>query len=172
MTAPNADYWVDKLGLEPHPEGGFYREVYRAGESVGPAGLPERFGGPRPFSTSIYFLLRAGDVSGFHRLKSDEVWHFYEGRPLALHILEGGGRCRTVRLGNNPALGEAFQAVVPAGFWFGAEVASPEGFSLVGCTLAPGFAFADFELARRADLLAEFPAQAGLIRRLTSSSAI
>jgi predicted cupin superfamily sugar epimerase len=163
----DAALWIEKLGLNSHPEGGFYREVYRAAESVGTAGLPNRFGGPRAFSTSIYFLLRAGDVSRFHRLKSDEIWHFYDGQPLVLHILDRDGGHRVIRLGRNHEAGEAFQIVVPAGLWFGAEVAAPDGFSLVGCTLAPGFDFVDFELARREFLLSEFPGHEDLIRCLT-----
>jgi len=169
MVRLKPEYWIQKLGLVPHPEGGFYREVYRAGESVAEEGLPRRFGGPRPFSTSIYFLLRSGDVSRFHRLKADEIWHFYEGGALLIHILGRGGEGRVIRLGRNPEAGEAFQAVVPAGVWFGAEVGSSDGFSLVGCTLAPGFEFADFELARRADLLAECPGHPEIISRLTKA---
>ena len=160
-------FWIEKLGLAPHPEGGFYREVYRAPETIPRAGLPERFKGPRAFSTSIYFLLRADEVSSFHRLQADEIWHFYEGRPLLLHILDHDGSPRAIRLGRDAAAGEIYQALAPAGCWFGAEVVAPEGFSLVGCTLAPGFDFADFELAGRSDLLAAFPGQAELIRRLT-----
>jgi predicted cupin superfamily sugar epimerase len=167
MLISDAAFWIEKLGLEPHPEGGFYRQVYRAGEFVEAEALPDRFGGRRAFSTSIYFLLRAGDVSRFHRLKSDEIWHYHDGRPLLLHILEREGEHRAIRLGKNSETGEAFQAVVPAGLWFGAEVDAFDGFSLVGCTLAPGFDFADFELARREPLLAEFPAHEDLIRRLT-----
>jgi hypothetical protein len=167
MKKRDAAFWIKTLGLAPHPEGGFYREVYRAAEAIPRRGLPKRYAAPRPFSTSIYYLLRAGDVSRFHRLRSDEVWHFYDGRPILLHLLGDDGGHRIVRLGRDATAGETFQAVVPAGRWFGAEVKGRTGYSLVGCTLAPGFDFADFELARREKLLKAFPARAALVGRLT-----
>jgi predicted cupin superfamily sugar epimerase len=164
---PTADHWIRFLELTPHPEGGYYREIYRAGETIPRQALPRRYDGPRVFSTSIYFLLKSGQVSRLHRLASDEIWHFYDGGPLLIHAIDRGGAYQTVRLGPDPASGGTFQAVVPGGTWFGAEVPSPGLFSLVGCTLAPGFEFADFELGRREDLLRLFPGQASLIVRLT-----
>jgi len=160
--------WIAALGLAPHPEGGFYRETYRAAGRIGKAGLPARYGGPRAYATLIYFLLRRGDVSRLHRLRSDEIWHFYAGGRLTLHLIDPRGRYRRIRLGPNPGRGERFQAVVPAGTWFGATVDAPAAYALVGCTVAPGFEFADFELGGRAGLLRRFPAHRRIIERLTA----
>jgi len=163
----SADYWIEKLSLTPHPEGGYYREIYRAPESVLKEALPERFEGSRPFSTSIFFLLKSGQVSRLHRLKSDEIWHFYEGCPVQIHIIHPDGVYSEIKLGRNSNADQVFQAVVPAGTWFGAEVLAAEGYALVGCTVAPGFNFADFELGRRDQLLSRFPRLADQIKKLT-----
>jgi len=159
--------WIELLGLRPHPEGGFYREVYRSGETISPAGLPPRFPGPRSLATSIYYLLAADEISAVHRLRSDEIWNFYEGSPLVLVILRDPSEAEEIRLGRGAARGEVLQAVVPAGCWFGAYVLEPNSFSLVGCSLAPGFEFADFELGRRQELLSLFPRHRELIEKLT-----
>ena len=160
MSSP--DHWITQLDLLPHPEGGWYRETYRAAEAIPAAGLPARFDGPRAFGTSIYFLLPAASFSAFHRIRSDELWHFHAGDPLELHLLHADGRHEVKPVGPG-----AFQAVAPAGCWFGARVAAGGSFTLVGCTVAPGFDFADFELARRGNLLSQFPAHADIIRALT-----
>jgi predicted cupin superfamily sugar epimerase len=153
------------LGLTRHPEGGWYRETYRATGTIPGALFPERAAGERSFSTAIYFLLERGDLSAFHRIKSDELWHFHAGAPLIVHLITPEGAHRFLTLGNDPAAGESFQGVVPAGCWFGAETTG--AFSLVGCTVAPGFDFADFEMGSRSDLLSRFPVHAGIITRLT-----
>jgi hypothetical protein len=161
---------IGTLGLEPHPEGGYFRETYRAGENVEASALPARFAGARSFSTAIHFLLTADTFSAFHRIASDEVWHFYAGAPINLEVLHPEGRHETIRLGNDPSAGMRFQAVVPAGCWFGAALAGnpdPEDFALVGCTVAPGFDFEDFELAERAVLFDAYPAHRAMIERLT-----
>lgn len=160
---------ISQLDLQPHPEGGWYRENYRATELIPEGGLPERFAGPRSFATSIYFLLTSDSFSALHRIKSDEQWHFYAGDRLMLHLLEPPGGYRRLFLGPNLGAGEDFQAVVPAGCWFGATVPRPGSFALVGCTVAPGFNFADFELGRRTDLVRLFPQHQELITRLTRS---
>lgn len=167
MTEPTAEELVRSLKLVRHPEGGWYSESYRSIETVSAASLPERFGGPRSLSTAIYFLLERGEFSALHRIKSDELWHFYAGAPLAVRALTPEGRVLHVKLGPDLAAGETFQAVVPAGCWFGAEPLGAGAYSLVGCTVAPGFDFADFEMADRKELLRQFPAQSDLIRRLT-----
>lgn len=154
--------WIDELRLQPHPEGGWFRETYRSADSIPAAALPPRFAGARAFSTSIYFLLPAGAFSAFHRIRSDEVWHFHDGDALELHLLHPDGRHEVRPVGPG-----AFQAVAPAGCWFGARVAAGGRYALVGCTVAPGFDFADFEMARRGDLLSQFPACADIIRALT-----
>ena len=168
----SAAYWVARLGLERHPEGGYYRETYRSAEQIAGDALPDRFGGPRSFSTAIYFLLEGHDVSALHRIRSDEVWHFYTGAPLTVHTIAPDGAYSAVRLGRNAAAGETFQAVVPAGCWFGASVDPPGTYALVGCTVAPGFAFEDFELGDRADLIARYPQHRAIIERLTRGTAV
>jgi predicted cupin superfamily sugar epimerase len=156
---------VRQLGLQPHPEGGYFRETYRAGESIAAGRLDRRYGGARATSTAIYYLLEAGQRSALHRLKSDEIFHFYAGDPLQIiEIAPDGGLTETL-LGADLAAGAIPQHVIPAGAWFGAL---PTGrFTLVGCTVAPGFDFGDFELAEAAPLLAAFPQHAAWIRRLT-----
>ncbi len=159
--------WVRALALRPHPEGGYYRETYRAAEEIPASGLPARFGGARACSTAIYFLLKSGQVSHLHRIKSDELWHYYAGSPLTLHVWFAGGRYRTLRLGCRVNEGQQPQILVPAGAWFGATVDRTRSYSLVGCTVAPGFDFADFEFAERSALLKRFPRQRRLVERLT-----
>lgn len=158
-----AEYWVRHLRLQPHPEGGFFGETYRSALEITPEGYPGR----RPASTAIYFLITAAAFSAFHRLRSDEGWHFYTGSPLRLHLIHPDGSLETRLLGADPAQGQQFQTVVPAGVWFAAEVPAPDGYCLAGCTVAPGFDFADFELAERAALSAAYPQHAELIRMLT-----
>lgn len=161
----DARFWIETLGLIPHPEGGWFKETYRSSEAIPLAGLPPRFPGPRSLCTSIYFLLEPGQFSALHRIKSDEIWHFHEGGPLTVQVLSPSGESHALRLGRNAERGERFQAVVPAGSWFGAETGGD--FSLVGCTVAPGFDFTDFDMADRTDLCKSFPHQQALIRRLT-----
>jgi predicted cupin superfamily sugar epimerase len=155
------------LGLQPHPEGGWYRESYRAAETVASDALPERYTGPRSHATAIYFLLDSANFSALHRLKSDEQWHFYSGSPLTIHVIYADGRYTPIKLGPSLAQGETFQAVVPHGCWFGASVDIPDSHALVGCSVAPGFDFADFEIATRVSLCDKFPQHTDLITRLT-----
>lgn len=163
----NAEEIINALGLERHPEGGWFRETYRATEMVPYAALPNRFSGDRSFCTAIYFLLKKGEFSVFHRIKSDELWHFHAGASMTIHVITPEGDYWTLPLGADLFAGDSFQTVVPAGCWFGAEVTGEGEFSLVGCTVAPGFDFADFEIAERESLLRQFPAHKELIQRLT-----
>lgn len=163
ITAPAL---IEHLELVRHPEGGWYRETYRASETLASHALPARFGGVRSLSTAIYFLLSEGDISALHRIKSDEVWHFYAGSALNVHCIFPDGAHQVFKLGTNMAAGEQFQAVVPGGCWFGAELAEG-GFALVGCTVAPGFDFADFELGQAKQLCSHYPQHEALINRLT-----
>ena len=158
---------IAALNLQPHPEGGWYRETYRAPETVASSALPERFDGQRSHATAIYFLLNSESFSALHRLKSDELWHFYSGSPLTVHVIHADGRYTPIKLGPDLAQGETFQAVVPHGCWFGATVDTPDCYALVGCSVAPGFDFADFEMADRESLSEEFPQHTELIARLT-----
>ncbi|MGL4550318.1 MAG: cupin domain-containing protein [Gemmataceae bacterium] len=161
---PTAQEWIDALELAAHPEGGWFREVYRSAEVIPHAALPPRFGGARAFSTAIYFLLRAGEVSAWHRIASDEGWHHLDGDPLTLHLISPDGGYRAERVGRDPAAGVFPFAVAPAGWWFGASV--ERGFALVSCTVAPGFDFADFEMPGRAGMEAAHPALVERIRDL------
>ena len=163
----DATYWRATLGLEPHPDGGYYRETYRSNAWLPQGSLPEGFSGPRQASTAIYFLLDGRGFNHMHRLKSDEMWHFYTGSSLTIHIILEDGANSQIRLGPETEAGQAFQRVVPAGCWFGATVDDPESFSLVGCTVAPGFDFEDFEMGNRGHLLARYPQHAAIIQRLT-----
>jgi predicted cupin superfamily sugar epimerase len=124
------------LDLAPHPEGGFYRETFRD---------PNRVMGGRAASTAIYYLLPAGQVSAWHRVDAAEIWHWHAGAPLALSLHETGAPRQTLRLGPDLAAGERPQGVVPAGVWQSAK--SLGAWTLVGCTVVPGFEFANFELA-------------------------
>jgi predicted cupin superfamily sugar epimerase len=160
-------YWIDRLGLAPHPEGGWFKETYRSAETLAAAGLPERFGGDRAFCTAIYFLLESGQFSAFHRIKSDELWFFHAGSAMAIHCLTADGQHRVIAIGPDHGQNAGFHAVVPAGSWFGAQPLEPDSFSLVSCTVAPGFDFSDFEMAERAALLALFPQQREIIVQLT-----
>ena len=161
-----ARYWIEKLGLEGHPEGGYFRQTYRAEMVIAKEALPG-FSGARTASTAIYFLLEAGNFSAFHRLRSDEVWHFYSGSAIVVHVIDPDGKYGKIRLGNDPEAGEVMQAVVKAGCWFASEMAVGAGFGLVGCTVAPGFEFDDFEMGNRAELAQRFPECEPLIQRLT-----
>lgn len=168
QDAKSAHYWTSNLFLSPHPEGGFYREVYRSTETIPHSALPPRFTGKRSFSTSIYYLLQKGDFSAFHRINSDEGWHFYAGGPLHVHILHNGQYQRVV-IGSEITEGHHLHYVVPAGAWFASEPGEGTSYSLVGCTVSPGFDFADFEMAERKSLLEIFPEHSAVITRLTRS---
>jgi predicted cupin superfamily sugar epimerase len=163
----DARYWIGRLGLAKHPEGGYYKETYRSKESIARESLPERFQGARAFSTAIYFLLPANEFSAFHRIKQDEVWHFYEGSSLTVHVITPAGEYVAIKLGRDPERGETHQAVVKAGCLFGASLDGEGTYGLVGCTVAPGFDFEDLEIPDRKELLARYPRHRGVIERLT-----
>ena len=163
----SASYWINHLKLQEHPEGGYYREVYRSGEFIQKKGLPNRYSSFRSFSTSIYFLLKGNQFSAFHRLKSDEIWHFYTGSPLILYIILNAGKLLTVNLGNDPTNKEVLQFAIPKGAWFASRPSRKNSFSLLGCTVAPGFDFDDFEMGRQEELLQYFPQHSQLIKDLT-----
>ena len=162
----NASYFIDHLALQPHPEGGHYREVYRAAAILPVSALPAGFTGDRNISTSIYYLLQAGEHSAFHRIRSDEGWHYYAGGTLWVHVIDAEGNYHCHHLGRQLDQGETFQFVVPANAWFASEPAPGSPFVLGGCTVAPGFDFADFELADRDRMLQEYPRHAAVINRL------
>jgi len=165
-TIRTLEYWIKHLGLLPHPEGGYYRETYRSREEIPGDCLPARFNGYRSLSTAIYFLLTAKDRSVFHRIKSDEMWHFHDGGPLNIYVLNERGLA-TYTLGPDPENGHQLQIVVPANHWFGALTIGNSNYTLASCTVSPGFDFQDFEIADRDQLLNEFPSEKEIITRLT-----
>ena len=158
----NAETIIRRLDLKPHPEGGFYREVYRSGQLTSFPG----FTNYRNICTSILFLLPGDDFSTFHRIRQDEIWHFYAGSALKLHVFEhGSSPYRCLKLGKSLANQETPLTVVPAG---SAQAAETTGkWTLAGCTVAPGFDFSDFTIADRGELLADFPNYAPIIFRLS-----
>jgi len=164
---PDASYWLDKLQLTRHVEGGAFREVYRSDLILPRKSLPLLFQGDRSASTHIYFLLAQGQFSAFHRIAADELWHFYAGDPLLVYEIAHNGRLATHRLGNDPEKEESFHTVISAGSWFASAPAEASEYALVGCTVAPGFDFADFELADRETLAGQYPEYASLIRKYT-----
>lgn len=167
MSKRTSEYWISRLQLATHIEGGAFREIYRSPVLAPLSALPSSFTGERSFCTSIYFLLQQHQFSAFHKIKSDEVWHFYYGDALIVYEIDRGGRMMEHRLGCDPDNNESFQCVISAGNWFAARLAPGGDYSLVGCTVSPGFDFADFELANRAALAATYPQHEDLIRQLT-----
>ena len=157
--------YIKKLQLKKHPEGGYYREVYRSGEKILADHLPKRYKSYRNFSTSIYFLLEGKQFSAFHLLKSDELWHFYNGSDLKVYIINPEGDLTLRKLGRTKD--SEFQIAIGKHCWFAAEIEDKKSFSLFGCTVAPGFEFEDFELGKREFLLKKFPQHKTLISRLT-----
>lgn len=166
VPALTADDVIRLLDLKPHPEGGHFSEVFRAQQAVTSAA----HGSPRSASTAIYFLLRAGEFSALHRVRSDEVWHHYAGDPLELHAFDQDGH-RLYELGSDLARGQRPFAVIPANAWQAARVcerrSASHGFALCGCTVAPGFDFADFELPARAQMLQHLAPYPELVMALT-----
>jgi predicted cupin superfamily sugar epimerase len=166
------DGLIKRFGLQPHPEGGYFRETFRGAQRVVRGGIrgdthDATPGETRSSSTAIYYLLCDGAHSAWHRIRSDEMWHFYAGEPIDIHVIDAAGQFRKHRLGNALTHADAvFQAVVPAGQWFAAELCDPATFALVGCTVAPGFEFSEFELADIAALKQTYPQHGALIERL------
>lgn len=160
-----SEIYIQKLKLKIHPEGGYYREIYRSPELI--PSLPDRYIGIHRFSTSIYYLLKGDQFSAFHRLKSDETWHFYEGCSLVLFIINTKGILTKKILGRNIKKDEHFQLVVDKGQWFAAHPLDHSSFTLAGCTLSPGFELSDFEMGNRDNLIKYYPQHSKIIKRLT-----
>ncbi|MCD4734618.1 MAG: cupin domain-containing protein [Bacteroidales bacterium] len=161
-----AQLWIKKLGLKRHPEGGFYREIYRSDEFINKKSLPERYSSYRNYSTSIYYLLAGIEISTFHRIKSDEIWHFYDGAPLFIYILKEDHTLQKVVLGNRIDKNELPQVVIKRGNWFAAEVSRKNSFTLTGCTVAPGFDFDDVEFAKKEEMTRSYPQYAQIFNKL------
>jgi len=162
----SADY-INKLGLIPHVEGGYYKEIYRSTLQIKQECLPEDFKGDRSAATCIYFLLEARQFSAFHRIASDELWHHLAGDPIDIYEINTNGDLIVHHLGHDLEKGQMPIAVVTAGNWFGSSIKLGGVFGLCSCTVAPGFDFADFELGIRADLSVAFPHHSSIIESLT-----
>ncbi|MCK4678523.1 MAG: cupin domain-containing protein [Bacteroidales bacterium] len=164
----NAEQWIKELDMSPLPEeGGWFKEVYRSDEFIPKNSLPDRFQGKRTFSTSIYYLLKSDEFSAFHRIKQDEIWHFYEGSSLTIHIIDQSGTYKQIKLGRDFDSGECFQATIDKENLLAATVKKQGSFSLIGCTVAPGFEFEDFEAPNRSQLLELYPEHKVVITKLT-----
>ena len=159
-------YFIEKLGLKEHPEGGYYSECLKSSDIIDAHSVDAAFGGDRRLWTSIYFLLKDREVSRFHRIKSDEIWYYHSVTPLVIHIITKEGELKKVRLGLDAEREEQPQVLVPKGCIFGALM-DGLGYSLVGCMVSPGFDYEDFELLSREDLIKEYPQHEFIIKRLT-----
>jgi predicted cupin superfamily sugar epimerase len=161
---------IDRLGMLPHPEeGGHFVETYKSQEVIPRKALPERYHGRRSFGTAIFYLLTPDTFSRLHRLESDEIFHFYLGDPVTMLQLRPDGGSEFLTLGQDIEAGQRLQVVVPAGTWQGSFLNEGGEYALLGCTVAPGFDYADYETGSRGDLLKEYPEQEELIVRLTPS---
>jgi predicted cupin superfamily sugar epimerase len=162
----SAKYWIEKLNMTAHPEGGWYKETFRDNRIVqaqSPGGEHKEYHA----STAIYFLLDDQSFSAFHRIGAAEAWHFYAGTGITIYSIDENGELKTVELGPNPEQGQVFSTVVPANVWFASRVNQIGGYALCGCTVAPGFEFAEFELASKNDLILRYPIHKNVIVGLT-----
>lgn len=160
---------IQELDLQPHPEGGYFKETYRSAKKIPQESLGNSYSGDRNVATCIYFLLDSDSFSALHRIQQDEIWHFYEGSTLEIHEIDLEGKYSCTKVGTDFQKGERPQYVVPAGHWFGATVVEKDSYSLVGCTVAPGFDFDDFEMASQNQLLKQYPEHEAIIKKLTRS---
>ena len=158
---------MNKLNLQPHPEGGMFKEIYKSDIYVEKNILSPGFSDRRSLVTSIYYMLTKDEVSRFHKLKADEIWHFLDGSPLLLHILDNSGNLKTFTLGNDIHHYEQPVLIIPHDNWFAAEVKDKSTYSLVSCTVSPGFEYNDLEFAQRKKLLEQYPSYKELIKRFT-----
>ena len=164
-----AEQLIKSLELIPHPEGGYYKETYRSQGEISQIALPKEFNGKRSYSTAIYFMLTNDSFSAFHKINQDEMWHFYDGAPIELHMITESGDYSLVIIGRNIEKDEFLQYVVPGGVWFASRVKNKAEFSLLGCTVAPGFDFNDFVLPTFKELSSTFPEHSAIIKELTAS---
>jgi hypothetical protein len=158
---------IEELKLQPHPEGGYFRETFRSKEIIKKENLPERYSGDRSMFTSILFMIDDKNFSAFHRLKTDELWYYNFGNSLLLTTIDEYGNLSEIILGSSFHIGEKLQHLVPAGSWMSASVLNEEGFSLIGCSMSPGFDYDDFELANREKLIELFPMHRVIIEKYT-----
>jgi uncharacterized protein len=159
---------IEFFDMKPLPdEGGFFVETYRAEEKITQTALPPRYSGDRNFSTAILYLLTSETFSKLHKVKSDEVFHFYLGDDVTMLQLFPGGKSKVTELGSDITNNQHIQLSVPQGIWQGCLLNKSGGFALMGCTVSPGFEFSDYQSADRGKLLAEYPDRRNLIIRLT-----
>lgn len=161
MDIQDATYWIDVLKLQPHAEGGYFKETFRSNIVLERASDKS----PKQACTSIYYLLEGVDYSGFHRIQSDEIWYFHKGMPLHIHVLNADGT-HTVHELSDSVFGN-LSVMVPAGLWFAAEIPAKKGFTLVSCAVAPAFDFNEFEMADKQALLKLYPQHQNVIGRLS-----
>jgi predicted cupin superfamily sugar epimerase len=162
---PTAAELISLLQLQPHPkEGGFFRETYRSADRL----AMERYPSQRSASTAIYYLLTPTTISALHKLDTDEVFHFYLGSAVRMLQLGPGRVGREIVLGPDLTAAQHVQVVVPRGVWQGSILEPGGSFALLGCTVAPGFEYEDYEHGKRAELIEQFPAHEAMIRRLTN----
>lgn len=163
----NGEYWIKKLNLQKHPEGGYYRENYRCQDIINKDKLLTRYNDSRNSSTAIYYLLLGEEFSAFHKLKSDEIFHFYSGSTLIVDIIDNEGKYHQFKLGNNPDKNEVLQLVIHHDCWFASHVSESDSYSLIGCTVSPGFDFADFSLGNQEELITSYPDFIDIITKFT-----
>ena len=166
MNQQDPQYYISKLGLEPHPEGGYFKRTFESQEQITDQELTVDFEGKRMLYTSIYFLLTSNDVSHFHRLQSDELWYYHAGSPLSVHMIDENGEYTEHKLGLDLENGEVPQVLVPKNTIFGSSVKDRETFSLVGCMVSPGFEYQDFELFTQEELLLKYPEHKEIIMKI------
>ena len=167
MARHTASFWIERLQLSRHAEGGWFSEVYRSGLMLQKEQLPSSFTGKRNACTHIYFLLEGHGFSAFHRIKSDELWHFHDGDPFIIYEFDQNDKLVEHLLGNDPEKGQSLFCVIKGSNWFASKLADSGEYGLAGCTVAPGFDFNDFELAEKDKLLMHYPHYDELISRMT-----
>jgi uncharacterized protein len=156
----NSQYWIEKLELVRHIEGGYYKQIYASKRQC-------QEHGNRNLATCIFYLLDGNDFSAFHKINSDEIWHFFIGSSLTMYIFnEKDSKLKIVKLGKKLDKGENLQVIINEGDWFAAEVNDKSSFTLVGCTVIPGFEFKNFKLAKKKSLLLKFPSYKDIIEKL------
>ena len=166
----DAQYWISKLNLLNHPEGGFYKEIYRSSEYIEGIHLKDKRKGNRNLATSIYFLLRSGEKSLLHRLKSDETWYYHFGSPMHLFCIEPRGDLKEIIIGTDIEKREYLQVTISEGTIFGGLVYGSGTYCLASCMVSPGFSFEDFQLMSREYMLEKYSKHKDIIIKLTSET--
>jgi predicted cupin superfamily sugar epimerase len=166
MESLQKEDWLTYLNLKPHPEGGWFSEIYRNHELISDTELTTKYSGKRNLATSIYFMLANGNISKLHRLKSDELWYFHYGSQLTVHIFLKG-EYKIITMGTDIGKKQQLQLLIPAGAIFGAEVLETGGYTVLGCMVTPGFHFDDFELVPYNRIIEEYSVYSDLIKKLT-----